>query len=444
MMIETHFVTLPVKKVFFKLTIPSVMSMFFSSIYMMADGIFVGHFVGSDALAAVNMVMPVIMILFAVSNMIAVGSSVKVSTALGEKNPGKARSMFSFSTALVIGVGVFFAAAGLLFSKPLIHQVIGEDQLAEMAIQYSRVLMLGLPFIMPLFAMDNFLRVCGKARYSMWINIIVSVLNIFLDWLMVAKWEWGISASALATVISMMIGSVFSFFPFFSKKITLYFTKPKIKKAELLGMLYNGSSEFLSSIASSVIATLINAVLLYLGGSVAVASYGIVMYIDTLLVGVLYGVVDSIQPAVSYNLGAGKVKRTFSFFKISCVVTAAISVLCMAVILIFPDKLAAVFSEKGNIQVMQMTVAALLLFAPSYLFTWFNMVTSAFLTAMDKPKESMIIMLFRTVLLPVSCLVILTSVMGVYGVFSTITLSSLLTCILAGLIWRKTVWSYAR
>ena len=176
----------------------------------------------------------------------------------------------------------------------------------------------------------------------------------------------------------------------------------------------------------------------------AVASYGIVMYIDTLLVGVLYGVVDSIQPAVSYNLGAGKVKRTFSFFKISCAVTAAISVLCMAVILIFPDKLAAVFSEKGNVQVMQMTVAALLLFAPSYLFTWFNMVTSAFLTAMDKPKESMIIMLFRTVLLPVSCLVILTSVMGVYGVFSTITLSSLLTCILAGLIWRKTVWSYAR
>ncbi|RHO56538.1 MATE family efflux transporter [Ruminococcaceae bacterium AM07-15] len=444
MMIETHFVTLPVKKVFFKLTIPIVMSMFFSSIYMMADGIFVGHFIGSDALAAVNMVMPVIMILFAVSNMIAVGSSVKVSTALGEKNPGKARSMFSFSTALVMGVGVFFAAAGLLFSKPLIHQVIREDQLAEMAIQYSRVLMLGLPFIMPLFAMDNFLRVCGKARYSMWINIIVSVLNIFLDWLMVAKWEWGISASALATVISMMIGSAFSFFPFFSKKITLYFTKPKIKKAELMGMLYNGSSEFLSSIASSVIATLINAVLLYLGGSVAVASYGIVMYIDTLLVGVLYGVVDSIQPAVSYNLGAGKVKRTFSFFKISCVVTAAISVLCMAVILIFPDKLAAVFSEKGNVQVMQMTVAALLLFAPSYLFTWFNMVTSAFLTAMDKPKESMIIMLFRTVLLPVSCLVILTSVMGVYGVFSTITLSSLLTCILAGLIWRKTVWSYAR
>lgn len=437
-MIETHFITLPVKKVFFKLTIPSIMSMFFSSIYMMADGIFVGHFIGSDALAAVNMVMPVIMILFAVSNMIAVGSSVKVSTALGEKNITKARSIFSFSVVLVVGVGVLFAVAGVFLSKPLIHQIIKDASLAEMAIQYVQVFMIALPFIMPLFAMDNFLRVCGKAHYSMWLNIVVSLLNIFLDWLMIAKWEFGISASAFATVISMFIGSVFSFTPFFNKKITLHFTKPKISKPELIGMLYNGSSEFLSSIASSFIATIINGVLLYLGGAIAVASYGIVMYIDTLLVSILYGVTDSVQPAVSYNLGAGEIKRTFSFFKISCIFTAVISMICMVGIIMFPDKLAAAFSKDGNMQVVKMTVIALFLFTPSYLFTWFNMVTSAFLTAMDKPKESMIIMLFRTVLLPLVCLLILTSMMGVYGVFCTITFSSLLTCILACFIWKRT------
>ncbi len=178
-MIETHFVTLPVKKVFFWLTIPSIMSMLFSSIYMMADGIFVGHFIGSDALAAVNMVMPVIMILFAISNMIAVGSSVKVSTALGENNIEKARSIFSFSVVLVVGVGILFATVGLFLSKPFIYQIIKDASLAEMAVQYIQVFMIGLPFIMPLFAMDNFLRVCGKARYSMWLNIIVSLLNIF-------------------------------------------------------------------------------------------------------------------------------------------------------------------------------------------------------------------------------------------------------------------------
>lgn len=436
-MSEIQFVTLPVKKVFFKVTIPNIMSMLFSSIYIIVDGIFVGHFIGADALAAVNMVMPIIMILFAVSNMIAVGSSVKVSTALGEKKITKARGIFSFSVILVVGVGVLFSIIGIFVSKFFIYHIIKDILLAEMATQYMEVFMIGLPFIMPLFAMDNFLRVCGKARYSMWINILVSLLNIFLDWLFIAKWQLGISASAFATVISMFIGSVFSFAPFFSKKITLRFTKPKISKTELIGMLYNGSSEFLSSIASSLLAVVINGVLLFLGGAVAVASYGIVMYIDTLLVSILYGVADAIQPVVSYNLGAGEIKRTFSMFKISCIFTFAVSMICMLVIFLFPERISSIFAKEDNIQVIEMTVIALLLFTPSYLFTWFNMLTSTFLTAMDKPKESMMIMLFRTVLFPLICLFLLTSAMGVYGVFSTTTLSSFLTFIYAGVIWKK-------
>lgn len=436
-MSEIQFVTLPVKKVFFKVTIPNIMSMLFSSIYIIVDGIFVGHFIGADALAAVNMVMPIIMILFAVSNMIAVGSSVKVSTALGEKKITKARGIFSFSVILVVGVGVLFSIIGIFVSKFFIYHIIKDTLLAEMATQYMGVFMIGLPFIMPLFAMDNFLRVCGKARYSMWINILVSLLNIFLDWLFIAKWQLGISASAFATVISMFIGSVFSFAPFFRKKITLRFTKPKISKTELIGMLYNGSSEFLRGIASSFMALVINGVLLHLGGAVAVASYGIVMYIDTLLVSILYGVVDAIQPVVSYNLGAGEIKRTFSMFKISCIFTFAVSMICMSVIFLFPEQISSTFAKEDNIQVIEMTVIALLLFTPSYLFTWFHMLTSAFLTAMDKPKESMMIMLFRTVLFPLICLFLLTSAMGVYGVFSTTTLSSFLAFIYAGVIWKK-------
>ncbi|MEG2770389.1 MAG: MATE family efflux transporter, partial [Oscillospiraceae bacterium] len=185
------------------------------------------------------------------------------------------------------------------------------------------------------------------------------------------------------------------------------------------GIIYNGSSEFFSNIAGSFISTLINGFLLTLGGAVAVASFSIVMYIDTLLVGVLYGVLDAVQPAVSYNLGAGKIKRTFSFFKISCITAGAVSLVCMAIILLFPEALASVFAKNNDREIINMTVAALMLFAPSYLFTWFNMVTSAFLTALDKPKESMIIMTFRAVVFPLACMLILTHFMGVYGIFFT-------------------------
>ncbi|MEG1779542.1 MAG: MATE family efflux transporter, partial [Oscillospiraceae bacterium] len=336
----------------------------------MADGIFVGRFIGEHALAAVNIIMPVALIIFALSNMIAVGSSVKVATALGGGKTEKAKRLFSASVLMIVGLGFIFLILGLLFAKPIIHTIIKDKILAEMAYSYVKVFIFGFPFVMPLFAMDNFLRVCGKAKYSMWINVIVSILNIALDWLFIAKLGLGIEFSALSTIVSMILGSFFSFAPFFTKKITLHFAKPQISISEAIGIVYNGASEFFSSVAGSFIATVVNVFLLNLGGAIAVASYGIVMYIDTLLVGILYGVLDSVQPAVSYNLGANEIKRTFSFFKISSISTAILSLICMIVILLFPEMLASIFTKENNIEITEMTTAALLLFAPSYLFTW--------------------------------------------------------------------------
>ncbi|MDD3794780.1 MAG: MATE family efflux transporter [Lachnospiraceae bacterium] len=436
-MTERQFAALPVKKVFFYLTIPSILSMVFSSIYMMADGIFVGRFIGSQALAAVNLVMPILMIVLALPNMIAVGSSVKVSTALGEGNIEKAKRLFSASVLMVTCTGLVFTLLGILFLKPLIGTVIRDAALAALAYDYARFFVYGLPFIMPLFAMDNFLRVCGRAKYSMCVNVIVSVLNIVLDWVFIVQLHLGIEFSAISTGISMMLGSALSFAPFFTKKMTLHFAKPQISAKEVWGILYNGSSEFFSGIAGSFTATVINGFLLTLGGAAAVAGYGIVMYIDTLLVGVLYGVLDAIQPAVSYNLGAKEIKRTFSFFKISSITTAVVSLGCMVGILAFPDRLARIFAKGSDQEVMNMTIAALILFSPSYLFTWYNMVTSAFLTAMDQPKESMLIMAFRAIIFPLICLVLLTLFMGVYGVFFAATLSGALTFVAAVIIWNK-------
>ncbi|MEG2641607.1 MAG: MATE family efflux transporter [Eubacterium sp.] len=438
-MTENQFAILPIKKIFFQLTIPSILSMVFSSLYMMADGIFVGRLIGAQALAAVNLIMPMMTIVLALPNMIAVGSSVKVSTALGEGNIEKAKHLFSASVLMVVGTGLTFTLLGVIFLKPLLYTVIKDATLATLAYDYTRFFVYGLPFIMPLFAMDNFLRVCGRAKYSMCINVIVSVMNIALDWFFIVHLGLGIEFSAISTVISMMIGSAFSFTPFFTKRMTLHFAKPQISAKEVWGILYNGSSEFFSGIAGSFIATVINGFLLTLGGVMAVASYGIVMYIDTLLVGILYGILDAIQPAVSYNLGAKEIKRTFSFFKISSITTAVVSLTCMVGILAFPDVLASIFSKSNNQEVINMTIAALILFAPSYLFTWYNMVTSAFLTAMDKPKESMLIMAFRAMVFPLICLVLLTLFMGVYGVFFAATLSGALTFIAAIIIWNRSV-----
>lgn len=435
---EKQFGTLSTKKIFFKVAIPSMLSMLFSSIYIIADGIFVGRYIGSNALAAVNLVMPIMMISFSIGDMIAIGSSVKISIALGEKNNEKASCLFSASLYMIWTLSVILIIFGTLFAKPIIFAVIKDNSLAELAFKYVRVFIFALPLVMPLFAVDNYLRACGKARFSMYLNICVSMLNLFLDWLFIAHFRLGIEYAALASVISMSLGSIIALCPFIAKKLTLHFTKPKVTLRDIGGIIYNGSSEFFNNISGSIMAILINAILLSLGGSIAVAVYGIVMYIDALLISILYGILDSVQPPVSYNVGAKKIKRTLEFFKISCITAATISIICMAVMMLFPETLASLFAKDGDLEIIHMTKIAIMLFAPSYLFTWFNMVTSSFLTSFDKPKESLIIMAFRSILFPLLCLLIMTHIIGVNGVFVTPTIAGGMTFVVAVIIWIKT------
>ena len=434
---EKQFETVKVNTVFMKLAIPNLFSMVFSSIYMMADGVFVGRYIGSSALAAVNLVMPILMIIFALGDMIAVGSSVKISIALGEKHEDKARRLFTASLCSIGTISIVLMILGSIFAKSIIFTIVKDTQLAMLAYQYARVLILALPFIMPMFALDNYLRNCGKAKFSMVMNIGVSVFNIFLDWLFIAKMGRGIEYAAIATGLSMGIGTIVALTPFVFKKVTLYFTAPKISFRDFHGIVYNGSSEFFNNIAGSVMATIVNMLLLRMGGTNAVAAYGIVMYIDTFLIAMLYGILDSVQPAVSYNLGAKNEKRINSFFKISCSTASAISVICMSIMLFFSTQLASLFIRDSTPEIINITQNAIILFAPSYLFTWFNMVSSSFLTSYDKPKESLIIMGFRSIIFPLITLVIAPQIWDINGIFVTPTIASGLTFLVAIFIWNK-------
>ena len=184
---EQQFAILPTKRVFLRCALPGLLAMVVSSIYMMIDGIFVGRYIGSHALAAVNLAFPIIMILFAVGDMVAVGSAVKIAIALGEKDHTTANRIFSAAFCMILGIGVLFSLLGFLIAPFLIRTLIQDRQLAEVAWDYARFFLYFLPLIMPLFAVDNYLRICGKQTFSMWMNIVVAILNIVLDWLFLAK-----------------------------------------------------------------------------------------------------------------------------------------------------------------------------------------------------------------------------------------------------------------
>lgn len=436
---QEHFGTMEPKKLFVKLAVPSLISMLFSSLYMMVDGIFVGKIIGSKALAAINLVFPIIMISFAFGDMIASGASVKIGIKLGEKKEKEASEIFSVALLFIFILNIIFAVLSLIFAKDIIFILIKDTQLAEQAYKFAYVFICFLPIIAPFFAIDNYLRICGKAKMSMWINISVSVLNIILDAIFIGYLKLGIEYAALASSLSMSIGTVVLIYPFITKKVVLRFTKPKIKIKEMLGIIYNGSSEFFSNISGSIMAVIMNSFLLNLGGAVGVAAYSIVMYIESLIIPMLFGVIDSVQPVISYNYGSKNNKRIITFFKITCTVAISISIITMIIIFVFPDFLVRLFSSKSDIAVINMAKTALLLYAPSYLFTWFIMTVSGLLTGLEKATSSIVLMSAESIVLPLLITLILTRFIDVYGVFVAPTISGAISAVIALILLRKCI-----
>ena len=438
---QEQFGTMEPKKLFLKLAIPSLISMLFSSLYMMADGIFVGKIIGSKALAAINLVFPIIMILFAVGDMVASGASVKIGIKLGEKNEKEASEIFSVALLFIFILNIIFAIIGLIFTKDIIFILIKDKELANLAYKFAYVFILFLPIIAPFFAIDNYLRICGKANMSMWINIGVSVLNIILDAIFIGYLKLGIEYAALASSLSMSIGTLILIYPFITKKVVLIFTKPKINIKEMLGIIYNGSSEFFSNVSGSVMSIIMNSFLLHYGGAVGVAAYSIVMYIESLIVPMLFGMIDAVQPVFSYNYGAKNNKRIMTFFKITCTVALSISIVTMIIIFVFPDFLVRMFSSESDIAVIDMAKKALLLYAPSYLFTWFIMTVSGVLTGLEKATESIVLMSAESIILPLFSTLVLTQLIGVYGIFITPTISGAVSIVVSIILWRKCIKS---
>ena len=429
----------PPKQLFVKLAIPSLVSMLFSSIYMISDGMFVGKVIGSKALAAINLVFPIIMIVFAVSDMIAAGASVKIGIKLGEKKEEEASNIFSIALLLMFIIDSIFMILSLIFVKDIIFILIKDKELATLSYRFAYVFILTLPIVAPFFVLDNYIRLCGKANMSMWINIVVSIVNIILDAILIGYFKLGIEYAALSSALSMSIGTLIFLYPFIMKKVTLRFTKPKVDVKEILYIVYNGSSEFFSNTSNSIISIITNGFLLYYGGPVGVAVYSIVIYIDALISPLLFGLIGSIQVVISYNYGAKNYKRITEFFKITCIVGFTISIVTMIIMFMFPEFLVGLFSSKSDVDIIHMGKIALLLSAPSYLFKWFTMTVGSFLTGIEKATESIIVMLVESVILPLILIVVLAKVIGVYGIFLVPSIGGFISIVIAFILWRRCI-----
>ena len=391
----------PPLKLFAIAAIPGSVSMLASALYQLLDGAFVGRLLGETAFAALNLAMPFVIINFALADLIGVGSSVHISVCLGRKNEREAYNIFTCACLMIIGTGVL--VGGILFAAaPLLIGFMGaEGDFAAMAIQYMRVYALCSPVTTIIFAVDNFLRICGYVRGSMFLNILMSALCAILEFLFLGVFRWGIWAAALATCSAMMICAVIAFIPFFRKKALLRFCRPKFQVKMIQQIITCGSPNFLNNIAGRITSILINRILVRLGGETAVSVYGVLMYVDGFIQPIMYGLCDSLQPAVGYNWGAGKYSRVRAVEKCCFTASGIVSLLAVVVIALIPAQITTLFVDDIAPENLGLFVGALRLFCLTYIVRWFSFATQSYMLAIEKPLPASLISVSTALVFPV-------------------------------------------
>jgi len=414
-----------IKKLFFKYTIPGVVGMMVTSLYVVVDGIFIGKAVGSDGLAAVNMVEAVIALSFALNIMIATGSATIVAIKMGEKKNHEASKVFSFFVLMLI-----LAAGGIsLFVLGFLEQTAAflgaTGVLKTMVMEYMRIIMYFNIFFMGTYFLEIFVRTNGRPTYSMSALITGGVLNIILDYIFVIQLGYGLKGAALATGISQTIATTMLVIDFFRSDSQLKFVRPDFSMNLLFKGVINGSSEFVSEISLGFIIFIFNLIIMKEIGKMGVSAFSIINYINTVVFAILLGVSQGIQPIISYSLGAGEKYVIRGIFSLAIKTVFIIGIFAFTSMFLFSEKIIGIFSDNKELLIFTTKAAKIYCFA--YFLNGINMVMSAYFTAIENAKLSALISALRGIIFVTMGITIFPMVWGIDGIWFTMPVAEVLT-----------------
>ncbi len=409
-----------------KFTVPTIIMMIFTSIYGVVDGIFVSNCVGPNAFAAVNLIIPALMILGTIGFMIGTGGSALVSKTIGEGNKEKANRYFSMLIYLLVIIGILLTILGIALIEPMTRLLGADESIFSECITYGRTLLLFLvPFVLQ-NAFQSFLIVAEKPTFGLIISIVAGITNMILDFLLMKVFNIGVLGAALATGISQLVAVIIPIIYFFSKKNSiLVLTKTKFEIKPILQTCSNGLSEMLTNLSMSLVNMLFNMQLMKYAGSDGVVAFGIIMYVSFIFSGTYLGYSIGTAPIIGYHYGAGNSEELKSLLNKSIKLILITSVIMTGIAEILSKLLASIFVSY-DIELLEITTNAIRIFATSYLISGFNIFSSSFFTALNNGVVSAIISFLRTLVLQVIMIFLLPLIWGINGIWMAVTISEIL------------------
>ena len=410
-----------------RFTLPSMAMMIVTSIYGVVDGLFVSNLLGSNAFAAVNLIMPFVMIFGAVGFMLGTGGSALVAKNLGEGDTKKANQLFSMLIYVLIAFGVIFTILGIVFLKPIAILLGATPELLGYCVSYGKVLLLTLTAFMLQTSFQTFFVVAEKPNMGLIISIASGLTNVVLDFLFIFVFSWGVAGAAAATGISQVVGSIIPFVYFLRKNDSmLKLTRPVWNGKALLRSCTNGSSEMMTNLSFSLVNMLYNFQLMKLVGANGVSAYGIIMYVSFIFLGVYMGYSIGSAPIISYHYGAANDSELKSLFKKSLAIIGGCAVILTLIAEILAMPLAKIFVGY-DAELLEITCRALRLFSLSFLFSGVNIFASAFFTALNNGMVSAFISFLRSLVFQVMMILWLPVLWGIDGIWLAVVVAELMT-----------------
>ena len=416
-----------------RFTFPTIVMLIFTSIYGVVDGVFVSNFAGKTAFAAVNLIMPALMIFAAVGFMLGTGGSAVVARTMGEGDLPRANRYFSLIICIGIIAGFVLMAIAELLMEPLCAALGAEGEMLDQAVLYGRVLTFALvPFILQNM-FQSFLVAAERPKLGLWLTVAAGLTNMAGDWLLVGVLPWGVAGAAIATVASSLVGGVVPLIYFLlPNKTPLRLVRPRFQGRVLAQACSNGSSEMMSNLSTSFVSILYNFQLMHLVGQDGVAAFGVIMYVNFIFIGVFMGYSIGAGPVISYHYGAGNQAELRSLLhkSLRLLLACCTGLTAAAVGLALP--LSRIFVGYDP-DLLALTARGFRLYALSFLAMGFNIFGSAFFTALSSGLLSAAIAFLRTLIFQMGAIFILPVFLQLDGIWLAVTAAELLTLAVTGI-----------
>ena len=421
-----------------RFTLPSVVMVIFTSLYTIVDGIFVANVAGSQAFAALNLIWPVIAIMGTFGFMIGTGGSALVAKLLGEQKKREANEVFSLLVYSLIVVALVMSVVGAVWIKDFARLLGATEQMLPDCVAYGRTLALMMTGYFLQNAFQAFLVTAERPTLGLLLTIIAGVMNMVLDYLLIAVAGLGIFGAALATGLSWIVGGIipFVFFVTPANGTPLRVSKTRWNGKALLQSCFNGSSEMVTNLSMSVITVLYNFELMKMIGADGVVAYGVLQYISFVFAGAFLGYGVGIAAIISYHYGAGNTGELDSLLKKSLALIAITALVLTIVAEISAPWLAMVFVN-GSASLGALTVHAIRIYSVSFLLCGFNIFGSSFFTALNNGLVSAAISFVRTFLFQIACILILPKLFGLDGIWSAVVVAESLSLLVVVFFLRK-------